>query len=159
MNLTERIEKIGEYFDSMSVAATNGIIYVRVHFPKGWGCSEVTKHNFNVSAVNDEIPGYVYFFSKMEEGFDRIFDAIDYNISFNKEAEVKVSLLKEKIEELKTIFENEDVDTLKTLEFKYKRKKLKVKKEKEEPLKEEVLQNNIIEIKESLNEENIIMEE
>ena len=161
MNLKERIEKIDEYFDSMNVAASNGIIYVRVRFPKGWGCSEVTEHNFNVSAVNDEIPGYIYFFSKMEEGFDKIFDAIDYNISFNKEAEAKVSLLKEKIEELKTIFENEDVEVLKTLEFKYKKKKPKAKKEKglDEPLKEDALQSDDIGFKEPLIEKNDIEEE
>lgn len=129
MKLKERIEKIREYFDSMNVAASNGIIYVRVCFPKGWGCSEVTEHNFNVTAVHDEIPGYFYFFSKMEEGFDKIFDAIDYNISFNREAESKVNLLKNKIEELKFIFENEDIDVLNTLEFKYKKKKCKIKKE------------------------------
>ena len=125
MNIKERIERLGMYFHSMNVAAENNIIYVRVQFPKGWGCSELTEYNFNVKSVTDEIPGYFYFFANMEIGFDKIFDAIEYNIQFNEEAQAKVSLLREKIEELKDIFENEDINVLKTLEFKYKKKKPK----------------------------------
>jgi hypothetical protein len=128
MNIKERIERLGIYFNSMNVAAENNIIYVRVQFPKGWGCSELTEHNFSVTAVTDEIPGYFYFFANMDVGFDKIFDAIEYNILFNEEAQTKVTLLREKIEELKNIFENEDINTLKTLEFKYKKKKNRITK-------------------------------
>jgi hypothetical protein len=129
--MKNRIEKLGDYFHSMNVAAENNIIYVLVKFPKGWGCSEVTEHNFNVKAVKDEIPGFFYFFASMEVGFDKLFDAIEYNIRFNEEAQAKVSLLKEKIEELKDIFENEDINVLKTLEFKYKKKKIANKSKRE----------------------------
>jgi hypothetical protein len=64
----------------------------------------------------------------MEIGFDKVFDAIEYNITFNEEAQAKVSLLKQKIEELKDLFESEDIEILKTLEFKYKKKKTKTPK-------------------------------
>lgn len=130
MNIKERINKLGMYFSSMNVAAENNIIYVRVQFPKGWGCSELTEHNFNVKTVKDEIPGYFYFFAELEIGFEKVFDAIDFNIRFNEEAQIKVNLLREKIEELKNIFETEEIDTLKTLEFKYKKKKEKIVKQK-----------------------------
>lgn len=123
MNIKERINKLGIYFDSMNLSSENGIIYIRVKFPKGWGCSELTEYNYNTKCVQDDIPGYFYFFAEMEVGFDKIFDAIEFNIQFNEEAQAKVYLLREKIEDLKTIFENEDIDTLKTLEFKYKKKK------------------------------------
>lgn len=139
MNIKERIERLGMYFHSMNVAAENNIIYVRIQFPKGWGCSELTEYNFNVKSVTDEIPGYFYFFANMEIGFDKIFDAIEFNIRFNEEAQAKVSLLREKIEELKDIFENEDINVLKTLEFKYKKKKpktIKVQKTDTEESKE-----------------------
>lgn len=130
MNIKERIEKIGKYFHSMNVASEDNVIYVRVMFPKGWGCSELTEYNYNVKAVADEIPGYFYFFADMEIGFENIFNAIDFNIHFNEEAQAKVGLLRDKIEELKNIFETEDIDTLKTLEFKYKKKKEKITKNK-----------------------------
>jgi hypothetical protein len=130
MNIKERIANLGTYFHSMNVAAENGIIYVLVQFPKGWGCSETTEYNFNVKSVQDETPGFFYFFADLEVGFDKIFDAIEYNINFNKEAQAKVNLLRTKIEELKTIFEEEDIDTLNTLEFKIKKKKIKGNKNK-----------------------------
>lgn len=149
MNIKERIERLGIYFNSMNVAAENNIIYVRVQFPKGWGCSELTEHNFNVTAVTDEIPGYFYFFANMEVGFDKIFDAIEYNIQFNEEAQTKVTLLREKIEELKNIFENEDISVLKTLVFKYKKKKVKTattkRKVVEENLPSDPIMNDNIE--------------
>ena len=132
MNIQERINNLGDYFKGMQVNAENGIIYVTVQFHKGWACSEVTEHNFNVKAVQDDMPGLFYFFTDMEVGFDKIFDAIDYNIRFNEEAQAKVNLLREKIEELRTIFESEDIDTLKTLEFKYKKKVKKTSKNKKD---------------------------
>lgn len=132
MNITERIETIREYFHSMNVAAENGIIYVLVQFPKGWGCSEVTEHNFNVKAVRDENPEFYYFFANLSVGFDKVFDAIEYNIQFNLEAQAKVNLLRSKIDELRDIFEKEDIDTLKTLEFKYKQKKTRTPKTKKQ---------------------------
>ena len=132
MNIKERIKKLGIYFDNLNISSENNIIYVHVKFPKGWGCSEVTEHNFNVKCVQDEIPGYFYFYADIEVGFDKVFDAIEYNIQFNEEAQAKVELLKIKVEELKNIFEEEDIETLKTLEFKVKKKKeTKVKKKKE----------------------------
>lgn len=125
MGIKERIDNLGVYFDSMNLSSENGIIYIRVKFPKGWGCSELTEYNYNTKSVQDDMPGYFYFFADMEVGFDKVFDAIEYNIRFNEEAQAKVNLLREKIEELKSIFENEDIDVLKTLEFKYKKKKVK----------------------------------
>lgn len=150
MDIKERIENLGKYFNSMNLSSENGIIYVRVQFPKGWGCSEVTEHNFNVKAVQDEIPGYFYFFAEMEIGFDKVFDAIEYNIHFNEEAQAKVGLLKEKIEELKYVFENEDIDVLKTLEFKYKKKKVKTIKKQNNQNK--TIEENTEEIIEENNE-------
>ena len=128
LDILNRIKKLGTYFNSMNIEGENGIIYVRVCFPKGWGCSEVTEHNFNVKAVKDEIPGYFYFYTETESGFECIFDAIEYNIKFNQDAQDKVNLLRIKIEELKNIFEEEDISVLRTLEFKYRKKKEKNKK-------------------------------
>ena len=145
MNIQERINNLGDYFKGMQVSSENGIIYVTVAFPRGWACSEVTEHNFNVKAVQDENPGVFFFFTDMTVGFDKIFDAIEYNIKFNEEAQAKVNLLREKIEELRNIFETEDINVLKTLEFKYKKKTIKTpkpKKENNKPVIETVEETN-----------------
>ena len=152
MDIKERIERIGKYFQDMNVASGNNIIYVRVMFPKGWGCSELTEYNYNVKAVPDEIPGYFYFFTDLANGFEKVFDAIDYNINFNEEAQAKVTLLREKIDELKNIFETEDIETLKTLEFKYKKKKVKQVKTKNNESSETTETVENIETPETSNE-------
>lgn len=155
MNIQERINNLGDYFKGMQVSSENGIIYVTVQFHKGWACSEVTEHNFNVKAVQDETPGLFYFFTDMGVGFDKVFDAIEYNIRFNEEAQAKVNLLRNKIEELRSIFENEDIDTLKTLEFKYKKKTKKSGKTK----KDETIDDNTITDDMTINQKEEIVNE
>jgi hypothetical protein len=127
--LKDRILKISDFFRTMNVDSTSNIIYVLVEFQKGWACSELTEPNFNVSTVRENDTQF-YFFAHMDVGFEKIFDAIDYNIKFNQDAQVKVELLKEKISLLKNIFEEEDITVLRTLEFKYKKKKQRNNKNK-----------------------------
>lgn len=132
MNVQERINKISDYFVSMNVVANDNVIYVLVRFDKGWTCSELTEVNFNVkTTIVADQPYHYYFFSTMDVGFDRIFDAIEFNIRLNTETQEKVNLLRQKIEELKNIFEVEDIKTLSTLEFKYKKKKVRTLKQKD----------------------------
>lgn len=152
MGLKERIERLGTYFASMNVAAENNLIYVQVKFPQSWGCSELTEYNFNVKAVRDEMPGYFYFFADMTVGFDKIFDAIEFNINFNEEAQAKVTLLREKIEELKNIFEVEDIAVLQTLEFKYKRKKTRTNKKSKDEENAKVIEEDTNTITDNVNE-------
>lgn len=152
MGLKERIERLGTYFASMNVAAENNLIYVQVKFPQSWGCSELTEYNFNVKAVRDEMPGYFYFFADMTVGFDKIFDAIEFNINFNEEAQAKVTLLREKIEELKNIFEAEDIAVLQTLEFKYKKKKTRTNKKSKDEENAKVIEEDTNTITDNVNE-------
>ena len=153
LDIIDRIKKLGSYFNSMNIEGENGIIYARVCFPKGWVCSEVTEHNFNVKAVKDEVPGYFYFYTETQCGFESLFDAIDYNIKFNQDAQDKVNLLRIKIEELKNIFEEEDISVLRTLEFKYKKKKEKVKKQDNKFESDEIIQEEVENVELNNNEE------
>lgn len=127
MDIKTRIQKLGHYFKGMNVVAEEDVIYVAVQFPKGWACSELTELNYNVKTVRHESYHGFYFFASMEVGFDKIFDAIEYNILFNEEAQAKVNLLREKMEELTVLFETNDIETLKTLTFELKKTKSKSK--------------------------------
>lgn len=167
MELSERIKKLGNYFKNMNVVSESGLIYVLIEFPSGWGCSELTEYNFNVKVAREDV-GLYYFFAEIGIGFDAIFDAIEYNISFNEEAQAKVNLLRSMIDKLKGIFEEEDIETLKTLEFKYKKKKSRGNKdvksvktndnisvvENKKDIKEEVLET-VVETDIEITEENI----
>ena len=125
-NLQDRIAKLGKYFIGFNIGqAPNGdqVIYLELTFPKGWGVSTKVKDKFGVSIAKTKREGGYYFYGSLTEvGFDNIFDAADFNIKANEEAQEKKNFLVEKVRELQKIVDEEDMSTLRTLEFKYKKK-------------------------------------
>ncbi len=125
-SVQERITKLGKMFSGLNIGNDGSgkqFIYLEVIFPKGWGVVGSIKDKFNVNIVkNDSGTGY-YFWAPIETGFDAVFDAADYNIRANEEAQEKKDFLSEKIKELQKLVLEEDMSVLKTLEFKVKRKK------------------------------------
>ena len=82
-DIKQRIDKIKPYFAGMQVENVGGqqVIYVIVNFPDRWVIDENVASKFDVSIAEDEEVLNQYFFcAKMEQGFDTVFDAIDYNI-------------------------------------------------------------------------------
>ena len=131
MSVQERIAKIKEYFIGMQVENIGGenIIYVMVQFPPKWLIIDEEEQNkYNVSIIQSDngINQYI-FCTSIENGFDCVFDAIDENISKMLIILERTKLLKEKVEQLKALFENEEIsiESLRTLEFKYKQPKIK----------------------------------
>lgn len=145
-DIKDRIKNLGSYFSEMKVASgENGeeYIYVTVLFPSEWVLDARTLEKFNVDCSVEN--GVTYFWADLDTEFSAVFDAIDYNIKVNKEAQEKVVLFNQKINELREIFadENNDIEKLKTLEFgflsdregnnlPFNPKKKKIKTEKEE---------------------------
>lgn len=122
--VTNRIKNLGEYFMEMKVASaaneageTVEYIYVTVSFPHEWVLDGRTAAKYNVECANEN--GVTYFWAVMDVGFEKVFDAIDYNIKVNKEAQEKVVIFNEKLHELRDLFSDEsyDVETLKGLRF------------------------------------------
>ena len=138
-NMQERIAKLGKMFAGLNIGNDNNgkqFICLELVFPKGWGVSGLIKDRFQVNVVkNDSGTGY-YFWAPIETGFDAVFDAADFNIKANEEAQEKKDFLAEKTKELQKLVIEEDMSVLKTLEFKIKRKKT-VKKKVEEPVEVE----------------------
>ena len=115
MTINERIKNLGEYFVTFNV--NEGIAYVLVNFPPKWTL-------FDAKAIGDEYginitprEKGVFFLCDAEQGFDCLFDAIDFIIENNLSLEEKTNLLKQKIQELSEIFEREPLDKLKKLQF------------------------------------------
>ena len=140
-DIKQRIEKIKQYFAGMQVENLGGqqIIYVVVNFPDRWVIDDTVANKFDVSiAESDDVPNQYFFCAKMEQGFDTVFDAIDYNVEKMLSAQERTDLFKKKTQELRDIFENLDIpiETLRTLEFTYK------KKQKRGPAKETLLTVN-----------------
>lgn len=121
VNINEKIKNIGEYFLGMNVA--EGFIYITVRFPDEWKISNRLEEKYNVKAIRTENDMGYYFFTSMDIGFEKIFEAIEDTISFNEVALLKQQLFMEKIKELQILFEDEPLDVLETIEFKYKKRK------------------------------------
>ena len=134
MDINNRIKKIGNFFQKMNIA--EGIIFVSVAFPKEWQMNSSVVEKFGVKIMNAEDGKGYYFATQIENGFTPVFDAIDKIIEFNEVAGIKKALFLDKIKELQNIFEEESLDVLQTIEFKYKKKKISNKKDKNENNKE-----------------------
>ena len=145
-NMQERIAKLGKMFAGLNIGNDNNgkqFIYLELVFPKGWGVSGLIKEKFDVNVVKNDTGTGFYFWAPIETGFDAVFDAADFNIKANEEAQEKKDFLAEKTRELQKLVLEEDMSVLKTLEFKLKRKKTNAptKKKVEENAVEEVVEN------------------
>lgn len=121
MTIKERIKKIKDYFKEMQIVTMDGeqIIYVVVNFPQGWVIDEIIESKYDVAVNEGEYPTEFYFATNIDNGEERIFDAIEYNIERMKDAIERAQLLRTKIAELKDIFQNEDITLpeLRSLKF------------------------------------------
>lgn len=121
MSIKQRIENIKEYFKEMQIVTIDGeqVIYVIVNFPYGWVIDELLETKFQVTVQEGEYPNEFYFATNIDNGENKVFDAIEYNIEKMKDAIERAQLLKMKIAELKDIFQNENItlSELRTLKF------------------------------------------
>ena len=145
-SMQERIAKLGKMFAGLNIGNDNNgkqFVYLELVFPKGWGVSNLIKEKFGVNVVKNDTGTGFYFWAPIETGFDAVFDAADFNIKANEEAQEKKDFLAEKMKELQKLVLEEDMSVLKTLEFKLKRKKTSAptKKKVEENAVEEVVEN------------------
>ena len=158
MNIDNRIHAIKAYFKEMQIVTVNdkNIIYMTIQLPHKWVTPDDLMEKYHVGILNEHevsmsTPGTYYFYIEASYGYDMIFDAIEYTITKNKEAEARVKLFKEKMSELENIFMNEN-NTLSQLENmtfvlgKNKNKKATIKSVIKEGIKEnitECCENNI----------------
>lgn len=123
MSIKQRIENIKEYFKEMQIVTIDGeqVIYVIVNFPYGWVIDELLETKFQVTVQEGEYPTEFYFATNIDNGENKVFDAIEYNIEKMKDAIERAQLLKVKIAELKDIFQNENITLpeLRSLRFKW----------------------------------------
>lgn len=115
MDINERIDSIGEYFKLFTI--TKNIIYALVTLPKNWVVESVYA-NDEVSVKPDaKNKNSYYFMTSYENGAEFLFDTLDAVIGANLELMEKNRLFQDKINELKGIFESENIERLNTLTF------------------------------------------
>jgi len=104
----------------MSVRKLKTYVRIDVEFPDHW---KIPKKYVQEDKVveNERVNEGLRFFSFVcefnEQSLETTVDSIKKIISFNKEIEMKEKLLKQKIDELKRIFQSEKLESLQGLKF------------------------------------------
>jgi len=118
MSMYSELKDIFTYL--VSVRKLKNYISVDIQFPKQW---KIPKKYVNEDKIveNDKIDNDYRFFSFVTEFDEKVLNETVGNvkniISYNKEIELKERLLKQKIDELKRIFETENIESLQSLTF------------------------------------------
>ena len=129
--MQERIKKISEYFKVFNIS--DNIAYISINFPSKWQIpdTKILEESFDVKVAPDE-GGILYFFTDVSNGIDNLFDSVEFTITYNKDLETKMQLLKDKVAFLKDLFAKHTLDELFTLEIKLNTKKTKRNKKTKE---------------------------
>lgn len=111
MQIKDRIKRIEKYFKEMQIVSAEGqsIIYVIVNFPSNWVIDNEIESKYDVNVALGNEPNEYYFATSVDNGEDKVFDAIEYNIEKMKEAIERAQLLSKKTLELKNLFEDETI--------------------------------------------------
>jgi hypothetical protein len=104
----------------VSVRKLKKYLTIDIEFPNQWKIPKRFAQEDKI-VENEKITEGYRFFSFVseldEEQLNSTISDIKNIISYNKEIEMKERLLKQKIDELKKVFENENIDKLQLLKF------------------------------------------
>lgn len=131
--LQDEIMKLGDYF--RGIEYFNDALIVKVNFPPRWQVYPSIDGNIK-PASGEKIAGEYFYYGDMNKvSLDEIFELIKETIDANKDAESKIQLLNDKVNELKELFKREPLDRLLKLNFiieeaKEKKQKRKYNKKK-----------------------------
>ena len=117
--IDEQIRNLRPYFHSIKEAKGQAALYILI--PAKWKFSMNDSENIHVKQQDgNETQNLVSIISKIRTGedtYENIFNTAKSIIKYNVEQEEKEKLFKEKMDELKEIFMNADLDKLKHIKF------------------------------------------
>ena len=128
----------------------NEALMVKVVYPNNWRAYPSDDGRIKVTPSDDKSSNVTYYYADSKDTtYEEMFDLVEQTIKANQDIVLKLKLLKDKVEELKELFQNTSYDDLLNLQFviekptkpkrKYVRKKVKVN---EEAKQEEIMENN-----------------
>ena len=151
--LQERMNDMKPYFRGIEMY--NEAIMVKVAYPNKWKAYPSEDGRIKITP-SDSDPNLTYYYADSKDtSYEEMFDLVEQTIKANQDIVLKLKLLRDKVEELKELFQNTPYDDLLNLQFvvgkKPKRKYVKKKKiEDAETVEEE---KEITNDKEENNEE------
>lgn len=122
MTLNEQLIRLSSYKINFNIY--EGTVIISLEYPKDWTILEINSSDIQTTSEN----GRQFYWVPLQMDVEKVFELIDETIEYNKDIEAKSELFKQKIDEMRKIFLEEDLHTLKTMEFKMKKKKLPKKK-------------------------------
>ena len=120
----------------------NEAIMVKVAYPNKWKAYPSEDGRIKITP-SDSDPNLTYYYADSKDTtYEEMFDLVEQTIKANQDIVLKLKLLRDKVEELKELFQNTSYDDLLNLQFvvgkKPKRKYVKKNKvEKLEAVEEE----------------------
>lgn len=128
LQVEDYISQIGEYFKG--IEKFNDALIVRIQLPDKWGVYPSADGRIK-PAVSETTPNeYFYYGDSGEVKLEEIFQLIIETIQMNKDVLIKIELLKDKVNELKELFDTKTLEELKTLKFVTEKPKAKRTKRK-----------------------------
>ena len=140
MSLNEQLIRLSSYKINFNIY--EGTVIISLEYPKDWTVLQVNSNDIQTTSEN----GRQFYWVPLQTDVEKVFELIDETIEYNKDIEAKSELFKQKIDEMRKIFLEEDLQTLRTMEFKMKKKKLPKKKVTEEK------EDNITEVNDTAND-------
>ena len=113
--LQDEIMKLGDYF--RGIEYFNDALIVKVNFPPRWQVYPSIDGNIKPAKSEKTVGEYFYYGDMNKVSLDEIFALIEETIEANKDAELKIQLLNEKVIELKELFKRETYDRLSRLKY------------------------------------------
>ena len=138
--LQERMNDMKPYFRGIEMY--NEAIMVKVAYPNKWKAYPSEDGRIKITP-SDSDPNLTYYYADSKDTtYEEMFDLVEQTIKANQDIVLKLKLLRDKVEELKELFQNTPYDDLLNLQFvvgkKPKRKYVKKNKaEKLEAVEEE----------------------
>lgn len=115
MTMQDILIELSDY--DVNCQVKNGFFVIGVSFNENWQVLEPMNSQIEFTSHN----GMWYYGASLKEvTFDEVFQCIQETIEHNKDLERRLILFKEKVEELRRLFKEEEVEKLKTLEFTFK---------------------------------------
>lgn len=139
--LQERMNDMRPYFRGIEMY--NEALMVKVSYPNKWKAYPSNDGRIKVTPSETDPNITFYYADSNNTSYEDMFDLIEETIKSNQDIVLKLKLLRDKVEELKELFQSTPYEDLKTLQFvidkksKPKRKYVR-KKKNDENVKQEV---------------------
>lgn len=120
MEIEDRIKKIISYFKMFNITANSDkqemVAFALIEFPDKWIVNSSVIDDNRVG-IKKKDKGYYFIVDINAYDISVLFDAVDKVVDYNKEMAERIELYNAKVAELKSMFANESIESLRHFKF------------------------------------------